>query len=127
MPDVAVPNRRSPVAHADARTTVYARKLIVARALAGHQPGEVAKQLGISRQTVYRRVRRWRTEGGAGLADRSSRPHRLPRKTSPATVARIVAARTEHHAGRHGWPRSWAWRPPPSVRCSPAPACLGWP
>jgi transposase-like protein len=56
------------VAHADARTTVYARKLIVARVLAGHRPGEVAEQLGISRQTVYRRVRRWRTEGEAGLA-----------------------------------------------------------
>jgi transposase InsO family protein len=87
------------VAHANARTTVYARKLIVARVLAGHRPGEVAKQLGISRQTVYKWVRRWRTEGWAGLADRSSRPHRMPRRTSPDTTAAIVAARIEHHAG----------------------------
>jgi transposase InsO family protein len=87
------------VAHANARTTLYARRLIVARVLAGHRPGEVAKQLGISRQTVYKWVRRWRREGEAGLADRSSRPHRIARKTSPETVARIVAARTEHHAG----------------------------
>ncbi|SNS46834.1 DNA binding domain-containing protein, excisionase family, partial [Geodermatophilus saharensis] len=75
------------MAHANARTTVYARKLIIARVLAGHRPGEVAKQLGISRQTVYKWVRRWRTEGAAGLADRSSRPHRMPRRTSPETVA----------------------------------------
>ena len=87
------------MAHANARTTVFARKLIVDRVRAGHRPGEVAKQLGISRQTVYKWVRRWRAEGEAGLADRSSRPHRIPRKTSPETAAVIVAARTEHHAG----------------------------
>lgn len=87
------------MAHANARTTLYARKLIVARVLAGHRPGEVAKQLGVSRQTVYKWMRRWRAEGEAGLLDRSSRPHRMPRKTSAETTAAIVAARTEHHAG----------------------------
>ncbi len=87
------------MAHASARTTVYARKLIVARVLAGHRPGEVAKQLGISRQTVYKWWGRWRTEGEAGLLDRSSRPYRMPRKTSSETAAAILAARTEHHAG----------------------------
>ena len=87
------------MAHANARTTLYARKLIVSRVVAGHRPGEVAKQLGISRQTVYKWWGRWRTEGEAGLADRSCRPHRMPRKTSAKTVAVIVAARTEHHAG----------------------------
>jgi transposase InsO family protein len=87
------------VAHANARTTVYARKLIVARVLAGHRSGEVAKQLGISRQTVYKWVRRWRAEGAAGLVDRSCRPHRMPRRTSSEAVAAILAARTEHHAG----------------------------
>jgi transposase len=87
------------VAHANARTTLYARKLIVARVLAGHRPGEVAKQLGVSRQTVYKWVRRWRSEGEAGLADRSSRPHSMPRTTAPETTERILAARVEHHAG----------------------------
>ena len=87
------------MAHANARTTVYARKLIVARVLAGHRPGEVAKQFGISRQTVYKWVRRCRAEGQAGLVDRSSRPHSTPRRTSPETTAAIVAARVAHHAG----------------------------
>jgi transposase InsO family protein len=87
------------VAHVNARTTVFARKLIVDRVLAGHRPGEVAKQLGVSRQTVYKWVRRWRAEGEAGLADRSSRPHEMPRRSSPETTAAIVAARLEHHAG----------------------------
>jgi transposase InsO family protein len=87
------------VAHANARTTLYARKLIVARVRAGHRPGEVAKQLGVSRQTVYKWVGRWRDEGEAGLLDRSCRPHRSPRQTSPEATAAIVAARVEHHAG----------------------------
>src|SRR4051794_4105341 len=73
--------------------------LIVDRVLAGHRAGEVAKQLGISRQTVYKWIRRWRAEGEAGLADRSSRPHRMPRRTPRETVARIIAARRAHHAG----------------------------
>src|SRR4051812_24397694 len=73
--------------------------LIVDRVLAGHRPGEVAKQLGVSRQTVYKWVRRWRAEGQAGLGDRSSRPHHMPRQTPPQTAAQIVAARIEHHAG----------------------------
>ncbi|NYJ08417.1 IS481 family transposase [Geodermatophilus daqingensis] len=87
------------MAHANARTTVYARKLIVARVRAGHRPGEVAKQLGVSRQTVYKWVRRWRAEGEAGLADRSSRPHHMPRTTAPERVEQIIAARRAHHAG----------------------------
>ena len=87
------------MAHANARTTVYARTLIVTRVRAGHRPGEVAKQLGVSRQTVYKWVRRFRDEGWAGLADRSSRPHRMPRRTSTETTAAIVAARRAHHAG----------------------------
>jgi transposase InsO family protein len=78
---------------------VYARKLIVACVLAGHRPGEVAKQMGISRQTVYKWVRRFRADGVTGLADRSSRPHRMPRRISPRLTAAIVAARMRHHAG----------------------------
>jgi transposase InsO family protein len=67
--------------------------------LAGHRPGEVAKQLGISRQTVYKWVRRFRAEGLAGLVDRSSRPRCLARLTSSEVTARIVAARVGEHAG----------------------------
>jgi transposase InsO family protein len=73
--------------------------LLVERVLAGHRPGEVAKQLGISRQTVYKWVRRFRAEGGPGLMDRSSRPHRLARLTSPQVTTQIVAARVAEHAG----------------------------
>ena len=127
MLDVAVPDRRSLWPTLNARTTVYARKLIVARVRAGHRPGEVAKQLRISRQTVHMGVRRFRTEGAAGLADRSSRPHRMPLTTSPETVASIVTARTEHHAAPVRLAAIVGSRPPSSEWCRPAPACRGWP
>jgi len=38
----------------------YGRNLIAQRVLAGHKPGEVAKQAGVSRQKVYKWVRRFR-------------------------------------------------------------------
>ena len=87
------------MSHANARLNEYGRHLIVQRVLAGHKPGEVAKQVGVSRQTVYKWVRRYLAEGPAGLADRSSRPHSSPTRTSAKVVARITRARLKHFAG----------------------------
>lgn len=87
------------MAHANARLTQYARLLAARRVERGHRPGEVAKQLGVSRQTVYKWMRRHREEGVGGLADRSSRPHRSPRRTPDDVELRIVAARLDEHAG----------------------------
>ena len=47
-----------------------------------------ARNIGVSRTTVYR----WRRRAGE-LADRSSRPHRSPRRTSPEREAALLAAR----------------------------------
>jgi transposase InsO family protein len=85
--------------HANARLTELGRKLAVDRVLGGHKPGEVGKQLGVSRQTVYKWVRRFLTEGMAGLADRSSRPRTLTRLTSESVVNSIVSLRLALHAG----------------------------
>ena len=85
--------------HANARLTVHGRLVAVERVLQGHQAGEVAKQLGVSRATVYKWVRRHREEGVAGLIDRSSRPRRSPTRTPLATELRIVQARLDMHAG----------------------------
>jgi transposase InsO family protein len=87
------------VAHANARLTVHGRLLLVHRVLSGHKPGEVAKQLGVSRQTVYKWVRRYVADGPAGLSDRSSRPHSMPRATSVEATAKIVKLRGELRAG----------------------------
>ena len=53
----------------------------------------------MSRQTVYKWVRRFKAEGAAGLADRSSRPHTSPRRTNPRLTAKITKARVKHFAG----------------------------
>ena len=85
--------------HAHARLTECGRKLIAERVLAGHKPGEVAKQAGVSRQTVCKWVRRFQDRGVTGLADRSSRPHRSPTRISEKVTARITAARVKYFAG----------------------------
>jgi transposase InsO family protein len=59
----------------------------------------VAEQLGISRATAYKWLRRYRAEGEAGLLDRSSRPHRSPRRTPTGLEAEILAARAQWRYG----------------------------
>ncbi|MGH9268259.1 MAG: leucine zipper domain-containing protein, partial [Acidimicrobiales bacterium] len=64
-------------------------------------PAEVAEQLGVSRATVYKWLRRYRAEGDAGLIDRSSRPRRSPRRLAAEHVAAILRARTRRRYGPH--------------------------
>jgi len=87
------------MSHANARLNVFGRRTLVERVLAGHQPGEVAKQVNVSRATGYKWVRRFRAEGAAGLVDRSSRPHRSPRQVPAEVVERIVACRAAEQVG----------------------------
>jgi transposase InsO family protein len=87
------------MAHRNARTTVYARTLIVERRLAGWSATSVAEQLGISRPTVDKWWRRYREEGWAGLQDRSSRPHTTPTRTPPEVEQQILDARAELRRG----------------------------
>ncbi|HTR71254.1 MAG TPA: leucine zipper domain-containing protein [Mycobacteriales bacterium] len=47
------------MSHRNARTNEFGRLLIAERVLASHKPSEVAKQLGVSRQTVHKWVRRY--------------------------------------------------------------------
>jgi transposase InsO family protein len=55
----------------------------------GRTPTELSRQFGVSRQTIYTFVERWKNEGQAGLEDRSRRPHASPRKT-PAEVEKVL-------------------------------------
>ena len=87
------------MAHRKARLTVFGRQLLVARVEAGWPVAHVAEQLGISRATAYKWVRRHRAEGPAGLEDRSSRPKRSPRRLSPTSEAEILAARATWRYG----------------------------
>jgi transposase InsO family protein len=101
------------VAHPSARLTVFSRQLLVKRVLIDGWPtATVAEQLGISRATAYKWVRRYRADGLPGLEDRSSRPHRSPRRSSEEVTAAIIGARTRRRYGPArlapltGYPRS---------------------
>ena len=87
------------MAHANARLTVHGRALLIERVLAGHRPADVAHQMGCSRATAYKWLRRFRAEGPSGLLDRPSRPHHCPHRTAAAIEARILEARRAHRRG----------------------------
>ena len=101
------------MAHARAKLTVLGRQLLVDRVLIdGWKPADAAKAMGVSRQTAYKWLRRFRDEGLVGLEDRTSAPRRCPHQLSPDAVASIVAARLDTLHGPHrlayglGRPRS---------------------
>jgi transposase InsO family protein len=77
-----------------ARTTPLSRVTLLEKAMR-FGVAEAARQMGVSRQTVYR----WRRRAGE-LEDRPCRPHRCPRRTAPEREAALLAARLE-----------WRWGP----------------
>ncbi len=88
------------MSHANARTTLHARRLIVERHRAGWPQAHIAAAMGISRKCVRTWLDRFGREGEAGLHDRSSRPHHSPRRTPPQVEQLVVAARREHRRGQ---------------------------
>ncbi|WP_026119997.1 IS481 family transposase [Nocardiopsis potens] len=77
------------MSHRNARLTVHGRLLLVQRITAGRPAAHVAAQMGISRTTAHKWLRRYETEGRTGLSDRPSRPHTTPRRT-PAEAEQAV-------------------------------------
>jgi transposase InsO family protein len=99
--------------HPRANLTPRGRLLLVRRVEElGWPAAQVAEAAGVSRATVYKWVRRFRTEGQPGLQDRSSRPKRSPRTLPADQVARILRLRRGLKRGPHrlaplvGHPRS---------------------
>lgn len=120
------------MSNAKPRLTPWSRQLLVDRVLAGRPAAHVAAEMGVSRATAYKWLARFRTEGSAGLLDRSSRPRTSPHRTDPMTEAAVVALRRDRRLGpariagilglntstvhrvlvRHAMPRlSWLDRP----------------
>jgi transposase-like protein len=87
------------MAHANARPNLFARRLIVERVAAGWPAAHVAEQLGLSRATVYKWLRRHAEGGDAALADRSWRPVRMPNRTPAKLENRVLAARRRRKRG----------------------------
>ena len=87
------------MAHANARTNLFARKLMVQRAAAGWPAARIAEQLGVSRATVHKWLRRHAEGGDAALSDRSSRPIRMPARTPARVEQKVLAARRRRRRG----------------------------
>lgn len=60
-----------------------------------------AAAAGVSRQTIHKWLRRFDAQGVAGLADRSSRPHRSPRLTRIDVAVQICLERVRRRWGPH--------------------------
>jgi len=94
------------VAHRSAKLTVHGRGLLVGRIIEQGWPvARAAEAQGVSAATAYKWLRRFKVEGQAGLADRSSRPAWSPRRLSPQREQAIITYRTTYRVGPHriGW------------------------
>jgi len=89
--------------HANAVLTVRQRQRVCDLVAAGLTITAAALVVGCSRQTASKWVNRLRQ--GESLHDRSSRPHRSPRRTSQAVERAILRCRRELREGPHviGW------------------------
>ena len=86
--------------HKNARLTPSGRERIVRQVASGQTPEAVAQAAGVCPRTVRKWVDRYCREGVAGLADRSSRPHRRYRPTPSAVIAQVEQLRRQRFTGK---------------------------
>ena len=87
--------------HQNARLTPIGRAQMVRAILHGQTPQAAARAAGVCPRTAHKWLARFKSEGAAGLADRSSRPKRLRCPTSPAVVHQVIALRRHRLSGSH--------------------------
>ena len=88
------------MSHANAALTPRARLRLAKLIVEERWPVAVAaKMFMTSPPTARKWAARFRSEGPAGMVDRSSRPRSMPTKTPPATVKRIVKIRWRRRLG----------------------------
>jgi transposase len=80
--------------HKNARLTPAGRVLMIERIESGWSVRRAAEASGVSERTAHRWLNRWRS-GDRGLQDRSSAPHRCPRRLDEEQVRRLAQLRRE--------------------------------
>ena len=86
--------------HANARLTDWGRQELVRRVEAGTPAATVARQMNVSRDTVYKWWRRAQADpDGQWWADRSSRPLRSPARTRRRLERKILSLRRNKKLG----------------------------
>lgn len=77
---------------------VESRMEAVIRQKEGDRVATLSREYGVSRQTIYKWMKRFDEEGACGLFDRSRRPRRSPNRISGKAERRIIELRLEY-----GW------------------------
>ena len=85
--------------HQNARTRRHGRLLMIRRQAEGWSVAAVAAAMGVDARTVRKWRDRHAAEGEAGLAERSSRPHRSPTRLDEAAEAEIERLRRQRRSG----------------------------
>ena len=88
--------------HKNARLTPLRREEMARGVVEGClSQAQAAVQFAVTPKVVARWVERYKVEGRAGMADRSSRPRCSPNATGQAATDRIVALRRQRFSGKH--------------------------
>ncbi len=85
--------------HANAKLTPASRRLLVRRVREqSWLVKRAAAAAGVSKQTAHKWLKRFDEGGVEALTDRSSRPHRIARKTPPRAIRRMEQLRRKRRA-----------------------------
>ncbi|MDC2949297.1 helix-turn-helix domain-containing protein [Streptomyces heilongjiangensis] len=68
------------MSHRNARLTVHGRRLLIERVRRGRPVARVAAEMGISRATAHKWMRRWRSQACRSKTPRPARPE-IPEKS----------------------------------------------
>jgi transposase InsO family protein len=100
------------------------RMSFVMRLQQGESMSELCREFEISRKTGYKLRERFKSEGPAGLFDRSRAPERSPHRTDAAMVATLLKARRAHPTWGPKKLRAWLEQRHDGVSF-PAPSTIG--
>ena len=88
--------------HQNARLTFFRREQLAQLVLTGQRTlNSAAAEFRVCCRTAAKWVRRFQQQGLAGLQDRSSRPHRSPRRTPQPLVEQVEQLRRQRFTGLH--------------------------
>jgi transposase InsO family protein len=88
--------------HKNARLTPLRREEMARDVVEGRlSKAHAARTYGVTAKVVARWVERFRTEGSAGMVDRSSRPRTSPKRTEATVADAIVALRRQRLTSKH--------------------------
>jgi len=82
--------------HKNARLTFRSREALVETVSGGMRCRHAAAVFRVTPKTAAKWLRRFQSEGRAGLLDRSSRPRRTPRATSARLATLVIELRRQH-------------------------------